>query len=159
MKERNYSFMEHMPDLFRLNDYSLSNLACRAGIAIDCHIKGIDNPLLRDYKPVTRLGKILYMSTEPVINYPNVSEFIPARDDVSLCVFLANLLGIYSGQKLQTIDEVVDGTRKIALDILKMREHPRKKQEQLKEFCLELSKSTGNYWHSRNPPGFKHYVA
>lgn len=150
--------MDYTIKSFHPNDYSLAQLACEAAITIDYHIKNIDEPLLKDYKSVRRLGKIMYMATISQKRENNFS-YIAVRDDPVLSLFLAKLFEKHTEIKPKTIDDVISETEKISLNLIKMKELTIKQQRKLSNFCLELSKTALYYWDSIHPDGFKQYAS
>jgi len=155
MKREQTDSLEYSPQELDLNHHGLSDLFCSAAIEIDNYVLKKDN---FNFKPVARVGKIFYMATELGTNsqYP---DWIPARDDAPLSVFLLDSFKTYVGKRLRTIDEVVSQTKQVALDFIKMKELPKEKQENLRGLAVELSKKARSYWHSINPTGFRRCVA
>lgn len=145
---------DFFPKEFNPDNFHLSGLASCAAVAIDNHLLSESGA---EYSYVTRLGKMIYMSTEPQITPHNLG-YVAAKEDDSLSVFLAKFLEA-TGKKPQTIDDVVSQTKEMALSLIKMRELPRDEQVKLRDICVQLSKSLSAFWQEYNPTGFKRYVA
>jgi len=157
MVKEKYDYMKYLPESFDVGEYELGNLTLDAALAIDNYL--IDNGHYNRHKrALIRTGRILYTATQPDNSHPS-RGWVIAKDDPSACVVLARVFKVYDGKGLETVDEVVQRTREVGFDILNFEKNSREKQEELRGFCLELSKSARNYWHSRNPHGFKRCVA
>jgi len=154
--EKEVNRMELMPNEFDLSHNNLGLLASCAAVAIDHYLIG--NGHYEGLKGnVKRLGKILYMATQPNDFHPSPG-FVTVRDDWSASVVLNNVFKVYDGDGFETIGEVVQRTREVGLDIIKFEEHSREKQEELGGFCLELSKKARDYWQDMYG-GFRRCVA
>ncbi len=150
------TLLRDYPQRFALNDYGLSNLFCYAGIGIDNHILGWTTAFSEDeYRAAMRVGRILYQYAEETkARTQGHPEKINPIEDVFLFKVLREL-----GQNPKTIEDVANSTIQLGLDFIKIRELPRKRQEELRSICVLLSRRSGDYWHELNPNGFGRYAA
>jgi len=141
--------MEHAPRLFDPYDTKVSELACRAAITIDQHLMGkTEESPINECRAVVRLGKILYMATQPQITQYNPS-YIAVRDHDGARSLLADLLLDEEPNKFEElVSRVTSATREVALDIIKMKELSQDRQRELRDFCLELSRKAMSYGSS-----------
>jgi hypothetical protein len=151
-----YDNMDYMPNEFNVLDNSLGDLACNAGITIDCYIKDIHSELLRDDRYTIRLGKIMYIETETRVTKYN-QNYIGIRDNVMVSLFLFELIEKINGIKLKRIEDLFVPTKKIALDLIKAKELNKDNQIILRDKCLEISRLAMNYWHRYNTIVKKRY--
>jgi len=139
--DEGFDYMEHYPQRLDLNDYNLGSLFCRAGCNID-HLL-TKNPNF-DFRPVARVGRIIYTFAESLKSGGLVG-----------CVLLSKVLETHTGQRHKEIGEMVKPLKQMGLDYIKMKELSRKKQEELRDLSLILSKKSREYWFELNPNGFR----
>jgi len=138
-KEHFNSFLsEEYPHKFNPEDYSLSTLFCHAAMEIDSH----SNREKSDFRPVRRLGKILYMAFDK-------KEF---RMEFECNPVLNHFLSDAVKNKIDKLDY-----QSIGLELIKLNNLSEEKQRELRNLCVSLSKGFRSYWAHNHPHGFKRY--
>ncbi len=144
--------VEHYPAKLEISHSNLSLLFCHAGIGIDNYLLG----RMKDdeYKAVIRTGKILYQYALNAKERNQSPERMGFFEDMFLFKILKEL-----GQEPKTLEEITNPVMQIGLDFIKMKELPRKRQEELRALSVLLSQRARSSWYELNPNGFKHYAA
>jgi len=145
--------VEHYPAKLEISHSNLSLLFCHAGIGIDNYLLGRmkDN----EYRAVIRTGKILYQyALSAKAGSKSQSEGAGLFEDMFLFKILREL-----GQEPKTLEEIANPVMQIGLDFIKMKELPRKRQEELRALSLLLSRRARSSQYELNPHGFRGYAA
>ncbi len=145
--------IEHYPTKLEISHYNLSLLFCHAGIGIDNYLLGRMKD--KEYMAVIRAGKILYQyGLNAKTRSKSHSEESGGFEDIFLLKILREL-----GQEPKTLEEIANPAMQIGLDFIKMKELPRKRQEELRALSVLLSQRARSSWYELNPHGIRHYAA
>ncbi len=150
MEEESYnSPLENWwPETLDLNHSELAGLSSRAAVEIDNHLRGRGSdqrpPKESDFSPIRRFGKIIYLAF--MEENPNLLSNFYERQ-------------IFSRAIEKPLDTNLEDYQKIGLELIKLRDLSKERQEELRGTCVSLSRQFSAHWSSKHPYGFKHYAA
>ena len=145
---------DYLPQKLDLNHIGLSNLFNIAAIEIDNYLirgnelhtfvgyDGKQRTIQFDFRPVARVGRILYNAPEP-------KDSILGYDPLVL-LFLSKIVAEETGTEPKTIEEIITPTRKLGLEFIKMKELSREEQRKLANISVKFSELARQYWHYYN---------